>query len=81
MPENKFFLPEGLRPAAPLTLSSLREAMEHGEILEAPVQRCDTGHTLHISLGGTRGQISRPEAIAPWVNGSGRDIAVLSRVG
>ncbi len=81
MPENKLFLPEGLRPAAPPTLSSLREALEHGEILEAPVQRCDTGHTLHISLGGTRGQISRPEAIAPWVNGSGRDIAVLSRVG
>lgn len=81
MPENKLFLPEGLRPSASFTLSVLREAQENGAILEAAVYRCDAGHTLHIDLDGIPGQISRAEAIAPWINGAGRDIAVLSRVG
>ncbi len=81
MPENKLFLPEGLRPPIRLTLDRLREALESGAVLEAPVQRCDTSHTLHIDLSGIPGRIFRPEAIAPWINGAGRDIAVLSRVG
>lgn len=81
MPENKLFLPEGLRPPVRHTLDCLREALESGAVLEAPVQRCDAGHTLHIDLDGIPGRISRPEAIAPWINGAGRDIAVLSRVG
>ena len=81
MPENKLFLPEGLCPPVRLTLDHLRGAMESGALLEAPVQRCDTGHTLHIDLDGIAGRISRTEAIAPWINGAGRDIAVLSRVG
>ena len=41
MPENKLFLPEGLRPPIRLTLDRLREALESGAVLEAPVQRCD----------------------------------------
>lgn len=81
MPENKLFPPEGLRPPVHLTLPDLREALESGTVLEAPVQRCDTSHSLHIDLEGIPGVISRPEAIAPWINGAGRDIAVLSRVG
>ncbi len=81
MPENKLFLPEGLRPPVRHTLDCLREALESGAVLEAPVQRCDAGHTLHIDLDGIPGRISRSEAIAPWINGAGRDIAVLSRVG
>lgn len=81
MPENQLFLPEGLRPPVRFTPERLREAMERRDILEAPVQRCDTEHALHIVLGGIPGVISRPEAIAPWINGAGRDIAVLSRVG
>lgn len=81
MPENKLFPPEGLRPPVPLSLAGLREALESGAILEAPVQRCDIQHTLHLSLGGVQGRILREEAVAPWVSGSERDIAVLSRVG
>lgn len=81
MPENKLFLPEGLRPPVHFTLDCLREALESGAVLEGPVQRCDTAHTLHLGLDGIPGRISRPEAIAPWINGAGRDIAVLSRVG
>ncbi len=81
MPENKFYPPEGLRPPAALTLSDLREALESGAILEAPVQRCGVDHTLYLSLGGVQGRIPREEAVAPWISGAERDIAVLSRVG
>ena len=81
MPENNLFPPEGLRPSSTFSLSDLREAMENRSILEAPVQRCDTTHTLHIRLGSVEGQMPRQEVIAPWISGSSRDIAVLSRVG
>lgn len=81
MPENKLFPPEGLRPPAVYSLADLKEALETGAVLEGAVQRCDTGQTLHIALGGVEGLIPRGEAIAPWISGAARDIAVLSRVG
>ena len=81
MPENKLYPPEGLRPPVPLSLDRLREALESGTVLEAPVQRCGVDHTLHLSLGGVQGRIPREEAVAPWISGAERDIAVLSRVG
>jgi len=81
MPENFHFPPEGLRPANELSLSELKNAMEKETILEAAVQRCDTQRTLHLKLGNIAGRIPRQEAIAPWISGSDRDIAVLSRVG
>ena len=81
MPENKLYLPEGLRPATSYTLQGLREAMEQGAILEETAQRCDTAHTLHLSLSGIQGHIPRDEILAPWISGAERDIAVLSRVG
>jgi len=81
MPENKQFLPEGLRPPHVHTFQTLKTAAETGEILEAVVQRCGTDHTLHLSLNGIAAQIPHQEVNAPWINGSERDIAVLSRVG
>lgn len=81
MPENKLYPPEGLRPPVSLTLDRLRDALESGEILEAPVQRCGVDHTLHLNLGGVQARIRREEAVAPWISGAERDIAVLSRVG
>ena len=81
MPENKLYPPEVLRPPVPLTLDRLREALESGDILEAPVQRCGVDHTLRLTLGGVQGRIPREEAVAPWISGAERDIAVLSRVG
>jgi len=81
MPENKRFLPEGLRPCSDCSLQRLKTAAETGEILEGMVQRCDANHTLHLSLNGISAQIPRREVNAPWINGSDRDIAVLSRVG
>lgn len=81
MPENKFFLPEGLRPPSDCSLSALKAAAENGDILEAVASRCGTDHTLFFSLGGTEGQMLRANAVAPWISGASRDISVLSRVG
>ena len=81
MPENKLFSPEGLRPPAEFTMASLKEAAERHQILEAVAQRCGPDHTLHFSLDGIAGEMPRSQAVAPWVSGAGREIAVLSRVG
>lgn len=81
MPENNLYLPEGLRPQTALPFSALKTAMESGAILESVVQRCDTQHTLHLSLGAVAGHMPREEVIAPWISGAQRDIAVISRVG
>jgi small subunit ribosomal protein S1 len=82
MPENTIYLPEGLRPQSPLPLAALREAMERRTILEAPVTCCDCQRDLHVDLGGQlEGVIPRSEAVAPWISGADRDIALLSRVG
>ena len=81
MPENKLYPPEGLHPPVPLALDCLRDALESGAILEAPVQRCGVDHTLYLNLGGVQGRMPREEAVAPWISGAEREIAVLSRVG
>lgn len=81
MPENKLFLPEGLRPAPFFSLTSLKSAQETHHVLESPVIRCDAQQNLHFSLNGIHGIIPRTEAVAPWISGAKRDIAVLSRVG
>jgi len=82
MPENKLYLPEGLRPQAALTLPLLRDAMERRTILEAPAIRCDSRRELTVDLGdGLTGSIPREEALAPWISGAGRDIALISLVG
>lgn len=81
MPENRRYLPEGLRPRAPWTLTALQEAMAAGAVLEAPADRCGTDHALHFTLGSVRGLMPREEVISPWISGAHRDIAVLSRVG
>lgn len=82
MPENKRYLPEGLsHRMSDITLPALREAMEAGSILEAPVQRCDAKQTLHIPLGSVDGRIPREEVLSPWISGAEREISILTRVG
>ena len=81
MPENQFYLPEGLRPQATMTLAALETARDSGSILEGLCLRCDAAHALHISLGPLEGLIPKEEALSPWISGSGREIALLSRVG
>ena len=81
MPENRRYPPEGLRPRTPWTLAALQDAMAAGTILEAPAERCDTGHALRFTLGSVQGRMPRSEVLSPWISGADRDIAVLSRVG
>ena len=81
MPENILFPPEGLRVQHPISLPALQNALETGVVFEAPVQRCDTQKSLHIQLGSIKGIMPREEVLAPWISGSQRDIAILSRVG
>lgn len=81
MPENRLFLPEGLRPPSPCSLADLKAALECGEILEGTASRCGSDHTLYFSLGGIEGRMPRQEAVAPWISGASREISVLSRVG
>lgn len=81
MPENQLYLPEGLRPPLPLDLADAERAAADGTVLEATALRCGADRSLTLSIGGIRGVIPRAEAVAPWVSGADRDIAVLSRVG
>ena len=81
MPMNSSVPPEGLRPPAAYALQDLRDAMESGAILEGTVQRCDTARTLHVPARLRTRAIPKGEAVAPWISGAGRDIALLSRVG
>ena len=81
MPENKYFLPEGLRSPAVYTLQNLKAALKSGEILEAIPNRCGADQTLFFSLNGIAARMPRQEVIAPWISGADRDISILSRVG
>ena len=82
MPENQIFLPEGMQDPAIRTLAELREAAERGTILEGTAVRCDAERNLHVALGGSlTGIMTREEAVSPYISGSGREIALLSRVG
>ena len=81
MPVNHQFPPEGLRPPASHTLSTLRLAAESGTVLEGHVGRCGADHTLYFSLNGIRGIMPKEEVVAPWISGADREISVLSRVG
>lgn len=81
MPENILFPPEGLTPQPAFSISSLRDAMEHGDVLEAVAQRCDPQQNLRLSLGPVAGILPRAEALSPWISGAEREISVISKVG
>lgn len=71
----------GPAPPTAYTIDTLKAAADSGEILEAITQRCGADHTLHFSLDGIAARMPREEAVAPWISGATREIAVLSRVG
>ena len=62
------------------SVSSLREAMISGKILEARVMCCDQNHNLIVDLGCMKGVIPRYEAALGIESGDIRDIAIISRV-
>lgn len=76
------FRPEGFYPAAPYSMAAVERAMSSGKILEGRVKLCDAEHNLIVDLGIPRlkAVIPREQAALGVVDGSVRDIAILSRV-
>ena len=79
------FLPEGFAPSKQkikeYTESFLNEAKDSGAVLEAVVLMCDAKHNLVVDLGCMKGIIPRNEGALGILDGSTRDIALISRVG
>lgn len=81
MPENRMYLPEGLKPVSQFTLSALKDAVETGEILEAIPKRCGIDHTLFFQLDGIPAMMKQEQVNASWISGANRAISIISRVG
>lgn len=81
------YLPEGNlihtaeNRAAMSSVSSLKDAMARGTVLEGAVKLCDREHTMHVDLGCMTGIIPREEGAVGVSEGRVRDIALISRVG
>lgn len=60
---------------------SITQAMQSGDILEAPVLMCDADHNLIVNLGCMNGIIPRTDGAVGIKEGTVRDIALISRVG
>lgn len=81
------FLPEGLLWDTPenrnacASLASLQRAMEMELILEGRTILCTPEHDLIISVGNFKGVIPREETAIGILEGTTREIAILSRVG
>lgn len=83
----KNFLPEGWRIESvsnkymTSTPSTVYEAMNRGDILEARATMCDFEHNLIVELGCMKGIIPREEGATGIKEGTVKDIALISRVG
>ena len=64
-----------------LSLATLRQSVDEGDIVEGTALLCDSEHNLTVSLGRWTATIPRIEAAIGIEDGSTRDIAILSRVG
>lgn len=89
--EEDYYMPNVYKPEGMLihtaenqralrSISTLREAMHEGKILEARAIICDKEHNLIVDLGCCRGFIPRLETVIGIDDGSVRDIAIISRV-
>jgi len=83
----KNYLPEGWKFATVdnkykiSNPSTVYEAMNRGDILEARATMCDFDHNLIVELGCMKGIIPREEGAIGIREGSVKDIALISRVG
>ena len=62
------------------SLDQVKRAIESKEIFESKVVMCDKDHNLHIDLGIIRGIIPRNEGALGILEGTVRDIALISKV-
>ena len=63
------------------SIEGLEYAKRNGIILEAKAIMCDSGHNLHVDLGGYEGIIPKQEAVFCPSGEPVKDIAVITRVG
>ena len=82
----KEFYPEGIRfntEENQMVINSKEKllSLRGDKILESIVTMCDSGHNLHVDLGGIKGVIPRTEGAIGIAEGKTRDIALISRVG
>lgn len=78
------FYPEGVNDGLLADFKDYDEvkaAIDSGEIFEGRVMLCDREHNLHIDLGFSEGIIPRNEGAVGILEGSVRDIALISKVG
>lgn len=77
------FYPEGVNKALSKNFESIEEvkrAIETKEVFESRVLLCDKEHNLHFDLGAIRGIIPRNEGAYGIIEGTTRDIALISKV-
>ncbi len=79
MPEGELYTNNPLLPKI-TSLSSLEEITKKGLIAEAVCNICDCNHNLIINLGFAKAIIPRDEGAIGIIDGSTRDIALISRV-
>lgn len=80
LPEGRLLSTKENREACASRQGLLR-AMERGTVLEGTALLCDAGHDLSVRLGEFTGTVPRTEAAMGVVEGTTREIAILSRVG
>lgn len=77
------YYPEGIHPSLCKRfnhISELREAADSGAVYEGTVTMCDSAHNLYLDLGGYQGIIPRTEGALGILEGTVRDIALISKV-
>ncbi len=78
------YYPEGVNDSACCSFESLEEmktAINSHAVLEGTVIRCDSGHNLWVDLGCTAGFLPKSEGALGIIEGTVRDIALISKVG
>lgn len=77
------YYPEGANPALCRkfeTIDEIKQAIRNRDIVEGRVVLCDKEHNLHIDLGAMRGIIPHNEGAVGIIEGTVRDIALISKV-
>lgn len=78
------FYPEGANDALVAQFkdyADVKAAIDSGEIFEGRVMLCDREHNMHVDLGFAEGIIPRTEGAVGIIEGTVRDIALISKVG
>lgn len=63
-----------------MTVDEIKDAIKTKQILESRVLLCDKEHNLHVDLGAMRGIIPHNEGAVGIIEGTVRDIALISKV-